>query len=612
VPSAAVAAPVTGLRVRLARPGWTSGLALGGYALLAALFFGVRLLGHDGHTYLGIHNGDPELETWAFAWWPHAILHGQNPFYTHAVWAPEGIGLAWPTMAPGIVLAFSPVTLLLGPLAAFDLAQTLMPALAAWTAFLLCRHVTRSVWPSLVGGYLFGFSPYMLGQLQGHLHLTAVFLVPLAALVVLRYVEGGLDGRGLAVRLGVLVGLELWIALEVTFTLTLALVTCLVLAYLLVPSSRARLRTIPLPLLGAYGVAALVASPLLYYLLTDFHGKPFNPISPVQYSTDLLNLVVPSDLAAASVGWAHAISKHFTGFETEQGGYIGIPALAILVWFGVRRWRSPVARFLLVAVALGVFVEFGSWLHVDGHQFVTLPWEHVGYFPLLNNVLTARLSLYVALGIAVIVAMWAASSVRPTWARYLLPALAILATAPNLSRGDAWSTTTVEPTFITQGLYKTCLRKTDNVLVFPFGFLGNSMLWQAQTGFWYRMASGYVSAVPPPGFTRPKALATLAVTGELPSRSLTPIRQFIQLKGVNVILVEKGPEIIWNGPVRTQRPNVWPGLLAGLGVRPADVGGVLLYRFDGPSACRSSTTRQRNASSAAAGSSTVSSARSGP
>jgi hypothetical protein len=611
VPGAAVAVPDSPLRTRLARPGWTSALALAGYVLLSALLFGVRLLGHGGQTYLGIHNGDPQLETWAFAWWPHAILHGHNPFYTHAVWAPVGIGLAWPTMAPGIVLAFSPLTLALGPLAAFDLAQVLMPALAAWTAFLLCRHVTRSLWPSLAGGYLFGFSAYMLGQLEGHLHLTAVFLVPLVALVVLRYVEGGLDGRGLALQLGLLVGLELWIALEVTFTLTLALVTSLVLAYLLVPSARARLRAIPLPLLGAYGVAALVASPLLYYLLSDFQRKPFNPISPVQYSTDLLNLVVPSDLAAASIGWAHGITRHFTGFETEQGGYIGVPALAILVWFGVRRWRTPVARFLLVAVAVGVFVSFGSWLHVDGRQVVTLPWEHVGYFPLLNNVLTARLSMYVSLGVAVIVAMWAASRAAPGWARVALPALAILATAPNLSRGDAWRTTAHEPAFVTEGLYRTCLRPSDHVLVFPFGFLGDSMLWQAQTGFRYRMAGGYVSAVPPAYFLRPDALAYLTTTGELPGRNLDAIRQYIG-KGANVILVEKGPETIWNGSVKRLRPNVWPGLLAGLRVRPADVGGVLLYRFDGPSVCRSSTTRQRNASTAAAGSSIRSSARSGP
>ena len=72
------------------------------------------------------------------------------------------------------------------------MAAILLPALAAWTAFLLCRHLTGSFWPSFAGGYLFGFSSYMLGQELGHLHMTAVFLVPLAALVVLRFLEGAL------------------------------------------------------------------------------------------------------------------------------------------------------------------------------------------------------------------------------------------------------------------------------------------------------------------------------------------------------------------------------------------------------------------------------------
>ena len=49
----------------------------------------------------------------------------------------------------------------------FNVAELLVPAVSAFTAYLLCRHLTRSLWASLVGGYLFGFSSYMLGQEQG-------------------------------------------------------------------------------------------------------------------------------------------------------------------------------------------------------------------------------------------------------------------------------------------------------------------------------------------------------------------------------------------------------------------------------------------------------------
>ena len=46
--------------------------------------------------------------------------------------------------------------------------------------FLLCRRLTGGFWPSLVGGYLFGFSSYMLGRTEGgHPNLTAVAGIPL-------------------------------------------------------------------------------------------------------------------------------------------------------------------------------------------------------------------------------------------------------------------------------------------------------------------------------------------------------------------------------------------------------------------------------------------------
>ena len=58
------------------------------YLLVASCFLGLRILAHPESTIIGDHYADPQLFVWAFAWWPHAILHGNNPFYTHAIWAP--------------------------------------------------------------------------------------------------------------------------------------------------------------------------------------------------------------------------------------------------------------------------------------------------------------------------------------------------------------------------------------------------------------------------------------------------------------------------------------------------------------------------------------------
>ena len=219
-------------------PAWL--VALGAYLLVSFFYLAIPVISHPGRDVIG-YGRDPELFVWMLAWWPHALLHGTNPFVTHAVWWPQGANLAWTTSIPGLALLAAPVTLLGGPVLAYNMLAVLLPALAAWTAYLLCRHVTHAFWPSLAGGFLFGFSAYVFGQTEGHPHMTAVFLVPLIALVLVRYVEGSLTGTRFVVALAVLLAFQISFSTELAFTLTLALAVALVLAALLVPASRRRL-----------------------------------------------------------------------------------------------------------------------------------------------------------------------------------------------------------------------------------------------------------------------------------------------------------------------------------------------------------------------------------
>jgi hypothetical protein len=522
-------------------------IALAAYALLAFGFFGVRLLVDGGTVYPGI-GVDPQIFTWSFAWWPHAILHGENPIYSHVVWAPDGVDLAWATTVPGLALAFTPLTLLVGPLASYDTAAVLMPALAAWTAFLLCRHLTRNFWASLAGGYVFGFSSYMLGQFQGHLHLTSVFLLPLVALVCLRFLEGGLGARGLAWRLGLLLALQVSFSTEVAFTLTLAIVASIVLAFALVPAVRARVVSLLVPVAGAYAFAAVLISPFLWYLLTDFHRGTINSIGPADlFGLDLANLVVPTRLSLGG-GWAWPLSRHFLSGWTEGGGYLGLPALVAVVW-SFRRSRFLAAAFLVTLVA-----SFGTYLRVRGHELAPMPWEHVGYWPLFNQILPVRLSVYLALIAAIAVALFAAARTIPVWARIAVPALAIVFLLPDLGL-STWATKVHEPTFITDGLYKHCITKNENVLALPFGQFGDSMLWQAQTGFWFRQAGGYLGPVPPQSFQS----LPVAVYGQ-PG----PLEPYVLAKHVSAIVVDE------------QTGDDWSTFVSRLG-KPERVGGVAIY-----------------------------------
>lgn len=93
-----------------------------------------------------------------------------------------------------------------------------------------------------------------------------------------------------------------------------------------------------------------------------------------------------------------------------------------------------------------------------------------------------------------IVALWAAT--RRGWARWLLPALAVLAIVPDLTHAF-WQVHPERWQFFTSKTYKICFPRDQNVAIFPFGSWDASTLWQAESGFYFRMPGGYLAPTPP-------------------------------------------------------------------------------------------------------------------
>jgi hypothetical protein len=546
--------------------------ALTAYSLVAYLYFGLRIALEPGRQYVGPVD-DPQIPIWSFAWWPHAILHGHNPFVTPALWAPVGVNLTWTNANPGPALLFYPVTLLAGPVAAYNAAAILMPALAAWTGFLLCRHLTRSWWPSFAGGYLFGFSSYMLGQQAGHLQLTAIFIVPLIALVVVRYLQGELDRRGLVVRLTPLLALQVLFSLELAFTITLALAAGLLCAAL-IPRARPRLLGSLPPIVVSYALAGLLTAPFIYYALTGFKIAGFIPTQG--FRDDLLNLAIPTRLILAGGSVLHGVSRNFTGGDpVEADAYLGLPVLLMIALYAWRRWRTPTGRFLLVALAVTVVSSLGRELTVNGHsllpiptvfghQAMTLPVIGLTHLPLFDNTLPNRFSLYVSLVAAVIVALWAASRPRGSVARWLLPGLAILALVPDVASSH-WVTTYSVPRFFTASEYRSCIAPNAIVLPQPVGGGGDSMLWQVAGGFRFRMAGGRVATTPPTEFMHPATIAQVSVGYPPVADQSQLLRAYIGMAGVSDVIVDKSQSSVWSPALDRI-------------ARAQDVGGVLLYR----------------------------------
>jgi hypothetical protein len=466
-------------------------LVFAGFVVISFGLFGSAVLPHPGRVMLG---GGPDnaIYVWSFAWWPHAILSGTNPFVTHLLYAPSGVNLTWVTSIPGLALIFAPVTVLFGPIVSFNFAALLLPAIAAFAAYWLCFVLTRSLWASLIGGYLYGFSSFILAQqILAHVNLTADFVLPLIGLAFVRFFHGDWSRRAFVVRLGLLLAIQLLITTEVALTLTLMLVISLGLGALFVRDARPKLRAMVPSVAAAYGVGALFAAPFLVYVLV---GWPSDGFVRDPAGTDLLNLLFPTNVNAL-IGTAFpSIQGNFNPHESSI--FVGLPILIIAALFAWKTWRSGWTWFLIVGFLAAVVLALGPELTVAGDAVGPLPWRLLENLRGFEDIHTPRFGAYAGLASAVIVALWT-SRTRGWFVRrpIVLPILAVATLFPA-----AWQPLPVvhpdRPAFFASGLYKTCFPAHQTLLVFPFGGESVNVL-QADAGFSFAAAEGYLTPTEP-------------------------------------------------------------------------------------------------------------------
>jgi len=309
---------------------------------------------------------------------------------------------------------------------------------------------------------------------------------------------------------------------------------------------------------GAAAFAALLTAPFVYYAVTGFQRGAVTPVG--FFTTDLYNFAIPTRITLVSFRWAVPIANHFPGNNSERGAYLGVPALLIIALFFWSRARRASGRFLLAALTLAVVCTLGFRLTIEGHASVWLPWSLVGHWPLFDNVLPERLSMYVALLGAVIVSLWTAAR-RSGVLRWLLPGLAMLAILPN-PNAHQWASRYTVPAFFTDSAYRTCLDPNENILPLPVTAGGESMLWQAMGGYRFRMAGGNIEPDPPRSFLAPTAIANIAWGSSLPANQLGELEAYIQAKHVTSVLVDPSMLTQWSPALdRIASPELLGGVV---------------------------------------------------
>ncbi len=527
---------------------------LGLYALLSLALFGLPVLRHLGTRAVASDPIDSSQFMWFFAWWPHALLHGLNPFVTHAMFVPEGFNLTWATAMPGPALLLSPITLAFGPVVTWNVIQLASPALSAWTAFILCRHLTGRDGPSLVAGYVFGFSPYMLIHLTGGPYLALVALLPVFVWLVLRHVQGQIAPRAFVVAMGLALTGQYLISSEVLATATLFGAVALALVFWLVADRRRELLDTVRLLIAAYLGMAVLISPFLAFFFFGHHYPP----GAVGFPADLAAYVVPSPLVAVT-----RRSPAFAGSGIES--YLGLPLVILIGAFAWRERRERTAWVAVGALVIAGLCTLGAHVVVRGHETsIPAPWLVLEKLPILRYAIPVRLALFVVLPAAIIVALFLK---RGGWWRWALALLAVAFILPDVGNA-AWNTPIQDPPFFAHGTYKRYLAFDDHVLTIPAW--GPNERWQADTRFAFKLADGYAGNPFPPSYTRYPTWNTL-LTGRLTSDYAAQLRRFVHDKGVTAVVVDETV------------PGPWRTLFGSLGAHPVSVGGVLLYRLHGPS-----------------------------
>jgi hypothetical protein len=543
------------------------------YAALSVFFFSRGLLLHLANARIGV-SSDQSQFMWCLVWWPYAIVHRINPFLTRALWAPLPFNIAWTTCIPLPALLGMPLTYAVGPAVSFNVLSLLALSISAWCAFLLCRYITKAPLWSIPCGYIFGFSPYMLDQLRfGHLNLTPLFAPPLAVYFVLLALDDKMTKVRLASLLGLVLTAQFLCSTETFATLTMFGVMVLFLGWSFAPhETRIRLSRLIPAICGGYALALVLLSPYFYYLAAG--TSPGRIWSPAIFSVDLFNFLIPTSTNQLGLMPPFPrLSSKFQGTFCEPDGYLGLPLLLVAAVYARRHWREPLGKTLIDSLGIIWLLSLGPQLKVAGHHFGGLPEQLLAAFPLISSALPSRFPLYAFLDLAVITSSWLATTKLSTVTKTLITLAIVFSLLPNLS-SRYWVGPLQVPAFFSDQIYPHYLSRDEIVVALPYSGRGDSMLWQAKTGMYFRMAGGYMGQ-PPEEFARwPIANAFVDATYVPDTRA--QLMAFLANHQVSTVIVsDDDPD-----------GSTWRSLLAASGCLPKRVAGVTLYRVRQSEAAR--------------------------
>lgn len=396
-------------------------------AIVGCMFF---VLGtKDGHPTPGeldevslVGRPDAFLVVWILSWSSHALVEQPFELFDANAFHPSEDSLAY---TESLLLVAPPYTLLHAatgnPFLALNLLLLLLTFLNLWGGYLLGEWLTGRVDAGILAAVLFAFNGYA-GAQRAHVQLQVMFLIPVALLLLFRWLE---ERRFRYALLFVLAAVAQSVTAAYYGVLLLVVAAVVLAGYLAVRRFRPGRGFWP-GLLAAGALALLLVAPFVsVYLRLDDQRIYDNPKAALNAS-DLLTPAFGSllyrGMEQTSPAPLRRTSEHrfFPGFLA-----CGLAAVGLVMAVGCGG-RRTYAALLAVAAAACLVLALGAEA-----QGVRLPYawlrEHV---PGVNGVrVPARLALAAVFAVGQLAAVGYAGLTERWWRRGRGRLVAAVATA---------------------------------------------------------------------------------------------------------------------------------------------------------------------------------------
>jgi hypothetical protein len=465
--------------------------------------------------------GDTAQDVWFLGWVPFALSHGHSLFYTNWILYPAGVNLMDNTAMTGLGLAAAPITLLAGPIAAYNLVLRAGFTLSALAMFITVRRLVRW-WPAaFLAGLLYGFSPFMVGQGLSHEFLVFAPIPPLVFGIMADVLgRQRMPARRAGLLLGVLFAAQFLIASEtfVMMAFFTGIGTLLALCY-----RRAREQIGHVLKAGAWAVGACavaVAYPVYIFFAGPQHivGPPHSAAELYTWHGDVLGALLPTPLMRfAPAALMHAGAGLVDHNLQENGTYLGAPLVLVAVWLAVAFRRRPVTAISGVLAVVSYALSLGPRIYVANHSTgLPGPFAALTHVPVLQDVEPARFSLFTALFVAVVLgtglselrfprpAVTDAPPLARTAASHgrlaLAAAIGLVALLPLVPNWPYPAGPVVTPRlFTTSAVGRLPAGAVIVTLPFPARQSNEALVWQAEASMRFRLVGGSPFFVPGPG-----------------------------------------------------------------------------------------------------------------